>query len=85
MEKLYILLQELTRDDTPLVIYNTDDTSSNIQADKVVPANNKLTLTYEISSIGFDDNGVYKCESNNKAFNETVATDSQEMTVVVGK
>eukprot|EP00116_Pleurobrachia_bachei_P004366 sb/3464628/ len=76
-------LQELTKDDTPLVIYNTDDTSSNVLADKVVATDNKLTLTYEISSIGFDSNGDYGCESKNKAFNKTEATDSQELTVVV--
>ena len=87
MKQVYcnISLQELTKDDASLVVYNTDDTSSNILADKVVAVDNKLTLTYEISSIGFYDNGVYECESRNKAFNKTVATDSQEMTIVVGK
>eukprot|EP00116_Pleurobrachia_bachei_P003282 sb/3463544/ len=74
---------ELTKDDIPLVIYNTDDTNSNILADKVVATDNKLTLTYEISSIGFDSNGDYECESKNKAFNKTVASDSQELEIVV--
>ena len=78
-------MQELTKDDIPLVIYNTDDTNSNILADKVVATDNKLTLTYKISSIGFYDNGEYECESKNKAFNKTEATDSKELTIVVGK
>ena len=51
----------------------------------MVAVDNKLTLTYEISSIGFDDNGDYECESKNKAFNKAIATDSQELTVIVGK